>query len=223
MSLSLISVRRPIGTAMLFLAVVVVGFVSVKRLTVDLMPAVDMPRISISTSYEGVAPQEIESLITRPIEQAVSTIEGIDKIVATSTEGSSRVELQFEWGTDLEVAVNEVRTYLDRIRNRLPEDADSPVVWKFNLSDFPVAYLGLSGGGDWRRLRYLAEETLGRRLERVPGVAPRRSRRDRRRTHATPRQAGARPGGGRGRVVGRQRCPGARRPVTAPLAATGVS
>ena len=171
MSLSLISVRRPIGTAMLFLAVVVVGFVSVKRLTVDLMPAVDMPRISISTAYDGVAPQEIESLITRPIEQAVSTIEGIDKIVATSTEGSSRVELQFEWGTDLEVAVNEVRTYLDRIRNRLPEDAESPVVWKFNLSDFPVAYLALSGGGDWRRLRYLAEETLGRRLERVPGVA----------------------------------------------------
>jgi HAE1 family hydrophobic/amphiphilic exporter-1 len=156
---------------MLFLAVVVIGFISVKRLAVDLMPEVDAPRISISTQYEGVAPQEIETLITRPIEQAVSTIQGVEKIEATSSEGSSRVQLQFLWGTDLDEAVNEVRTYLDRIRNRLPEEADAPTVWKFNLSDFPVAYLGLSGGGDVRRIRYLAEELLSRRLERVQGVA----------------------------------------------------
>ena len=171
MTLSVFSVRRPIGTGMLFLAVVVVGFVSVNRLTVDLMPKVDAPRISITTVYEGVAPQEMETLITRPIEQAVSTIEGVEKIEATSSEGISRVQLQFLWGTDLDQAVNEVRTYLDRIRNRLPEEAEAPTVWKFNLSDYPAAYLGLSGGGDVRRLRYLADELLSRRLERVPGVA----------------------------------------------------
>lgn len=171
MSLSSFAVRRPIGTGMLFLAVIVMGFLSVKRLAVDLMPEVDAPRISITTIYEGVAPQEMETLITRPIEQAVSTIEGVEKIEATSSEGNSRVQLQFLWGTDLDQALNEVRTYLDRIRNRLPEEADAPTVWKFNLSDFPVAYLGLSGGGDVRRIRYLAEELLSRRLERVQGVA----------------------------------------------------
>ena len=171
MSLSRIAVNRPVGTGMLFLSVIVLGYIAVQRLSVDLMPEVDFPRISITTRYEGVAPQEMETLITRPVEQAVATIEGLDKIEAVSSEGLSRVSLRFVWGVDLDQVVNDVRTMLDRIRNRLPEEADAPTVWKFNLSDYPVAYLGLSGGGDIRRLRYLAEETLGRRLERVKGVA----------------------------------------------------
>ena len=171
MSLSRIAVTRPVGTGMLFLSVIVLGFISVERLSVDLMPEVDYPRVSITTRYEGVAPQEMETLITRPVEQAVSTIEGLERIEAVSSEGLSRVSLRFVWGVDLNEVVNDVRTMLDRIRNRLPEEADAPTVWKFNLADYPVAYLGLSGGGDIRRLRYLAEETLGRRLERVKGVA----------------------------------------------------
>ena len=171
MSLARIAVTRPVGTGMLFLSVVVLGYISVQRLSVDLMPSVDFPRISITTRYEGVAPQEMETLITRPVEQAVSTIEGLERIEAVSSEGLSRVSLRFIWGVNLDQVLNDVRTMLDRIRNRLPEEADAPTVWKFNLSDYPVAYLGLSGGGDIRRLRYLAEETLGRRLERVKGVA----------------------------------------------------
>ena len=171
MSLSRIAVTRPVGTGMLFLSVIVLGFISVERLSVDLMPEVDYPRVSITTRYEGVAPQEMETLITRPVEQAVSTIESLERIEAVSSEGLSRVSLRFVWGVDLNEVVNDVRTMLDRIRNRLPEEADAPTVWKFNLADYPVAYLGLSGGGDIRRLRYLAEETLGRRLERVKGVA----------------------------------------------------
>ncbi|HVS01341.1 MAG TPA: efflux RND transporter permease subunit [Thermoanaerobaculia bacterium] len=171
MSLPRIAARRPVGTAMIYLCVVVLGIVAARRLPVDLMPEVDMPRISVTTTYEGVAPAEMETLVTRPIEQTLSTIEGIDKIEATSAEGISRVQLQFAWGVDLDEAVNDVREQLDRLRNRLPEDADTPSIWKFNLSDFPVAFLGLSGGGDARRLRYLAEESLSRQLERVPGVA----------------------------------------------------
>ncbi len=171
MNLPRIAVRRPVGTGMVFLAVVIFGLVGARRLAVDLMPEVDLPRISVTTSYEGVAPEEMETLITRPIEQVLSTIEGVDELQAVSAEGLSRVSLRFEWGVDLEEAVNDVREQLDRLRTRLPEDADVPSIWKFNLSDFPVAFLGLSGSGDARRLRYLAEETLSRRLERVPGVA----------------------------------------------------
>ncbi len=171
MNLPRIAVRRPVGTAMVFLAVVMLGVVGARRLAVDLMPEVDLPRISVTTSYEGVAPEEMETLITRPIEQVLSTIEGVDELEAVSAEGLSRVALRFEWGVDLDEAVNDVREQLDRLRTRLPEDAETPSIWKFNLSDFPVAFLGLSGSGDARRLRYLAEETLSRRLERVPGVA----------------------------------------------------
>ncbi len=166
-----VAVHRPIGTLTLAVAVVVFGVVAVSRLAVDLMPSVDAPRLSITTRYEGVAPQEMETLITRPIEQAVSTIEGVTELSGVSSEGLSRVTLRFQWGHDLEGASADVREMLDRVRARLPEDADPPIIYKFDLSEAPIATLGLSGQGDARRLRYLADEILSRRLERVAGVA----------------------------------------------------
>jgi HAE1 family hydrophobic/amphiphilic exporter-1 len=171
MSLTGVSVRRPVGVAVLTVAVCILGWIAVNRLPVDLLPEVDFPRISIVTSYEGVGPEEIENLLTRPIEQAVASIDGVTAIEATSAEGLSRVQLQFDWGTNLDAASNDVRAALDRLRAALPDDAEQPVVLKFDISATPIATLGLSGGGDPRRLRYLAEEVLTRRLERVPGVA----------------------------------------------------
>lgn len=165
------SVRRPIGTIVVFLAIVLLGVVSTRELAIDLMPEVDMPRITVTTAYEGVAPQDIETLLTRPIEQAVSTVDGVDRIESTSTEGLSRVQLQFAWGMDLDAVVSDVRAQLERIRAELPEEADPPNVLKFDLSSASIAHLGLSGSGDARRLRYLAEEDLTRRLEAIPGIA----------------------------------------------------
>jgi HAE1 family hydrophobic/amphiphilic exporter-1 len=169
--LTALSVRRPIGVAVLCVAVCILGWISVSRLPVDLLPEVDFPRISIVTSYEGVGPEEIENLLTRPVEQAVSTIDGVTEITAESAEGLSRVQLQFDWGTNLDTAVNDVRANLDRLRAQLPDDADQPMVLKFDISATPIATLGLSGAGDPRRLRYLADELLTRRLERLPGIA----------------------------------------------------
>ncbi len=171
MSLTALSVRRPIGVGVLAAMVCVLGAIALQRLTIDLLPAVDFPRINIVTSYEGVGPEEIETLLTRPIEQAVSTVDQVTALEAESAEGMSRVQLQFEWGTNLDEAANDVRAALDRLRARLPEDADAPIVLKFDISATPVATLGLSGGGDPRRLRYLADEVLTRRLERLPGIA----------------------------------------------------
>ncbi|HVS14129.1 MAG TPA: efflux RND transporter permease subunit [Thermoanaerobaculia bacterium] len=171
MSLSDLAARRPVGIAMLYLCVAVLGVVAARQLAVDLMPEVDMPQVSVTTTYIGVAPEEIESLITRPIEQALSTIEGIERLDSTSAEGLSRVQARFTWGKDLDEAINDIREKVDRVRGVLPIDADPPSIFKFNLSDMPVAFLGLSGDGDVRRMRYLADEVLSRRLERVPGVA----------------------------------------------------
>ncbi len=171
MSLARVSVKRPIGVLTIAVAVVVLGVVAANRLAVDLLPSVDSPRLSITTMYEGVAPQEMETLITRPIEQAVSTIEGVTELSASSSEGLSRVQLRFDWGHDLDTAANDVRQQIDRVRSRLPEGAETPTIYKFDLADSPVATLGMSGSGDPRRLRYLADEVLSRRLERVPGVA----------------------------------------------------
>lgn len=171
MSITAVSVRRPIGVGVLCAAVVILGWIAVRRLPVDLLPEVDFPRISIVTNYEGVGPEEIENLLTRPIEQAVSTIQGVTEITGESSEGLSSVRLQFDWGSDLDAAVNDVRAQLDRLRARLPEDAEQPTVLKFDISATPIATLGLSGAGDPRRLRYFADEQLTRRLERVPGIA----------------------------------------------------
>jgi hydrophobic/amphiphilic exporter-1 (mainly G- bacteria), HAE1 family len=170
-SLPSISVRRPIGVAVIAVAVCILGWIAVTRLPVDLLPEVDFPRITIVTRYDGVGPQEIENLLTRPIERAVSTIDGITALEGQSAEGLSRVQLQFDWGTNLDSAVNDVRAQLDRIRAQMPDDADQPIVLKFDISATPIATLGLSGAGDPRRLRYLADEILTRRLERIPGIA----------------------------------------------------
>lgn len=171
MSLPAISVRRPIGIAVLAIAICVLGAIAVMRLPVDLLPEVDFPRITIVTRYDGVGPQEIENLLTRPIERAVSTIDGVTALEGESAEGLSRVQLQFQWGVNLDNAANDVRAQLDRIRAQLPEDADQPIVLKFDISATPIATLGLSGTGDPRRLRYLADEILTRRLERLHGIA----------------------------------------------------
>jgi HAE1 family hydrophobic/amphiphilic exporter-1 len=166
-----LSVGRPIGVAVLSVAICILGVIAALRLPVDLLPEVDFPQISIVTRYPGVGPEEIENLLTRPIERAVSTIEGVTVLAGESAEGLSRVELQFDWGADLDASVNDVRSALDRLRADLPEDADLPIVLKFDISATPIATLGLSGGGDPRRLRYLADDVLTRRLERLPGVA----------------------------------------------------
>jgi HAE1 family hydrophobic/amphiphilic exporter-1 len=171
MKIAAVSVRRPIGTSILCLAIAVFGWVSLNELALDLLPSVDMPRISITTSYPGVAPEEMETLVTRPIEQAVSTIEGVDELRATSSEGQSSVELQFQWGKNLEEALDDVRVAIDRVRGRLPEDAETPVVFKFDISSAPIAFVGVTGAGDPRELKLLAEDALARRLERVTGVA----------------------------------------------------
>lgn len=165
------SVLRPVGVVLIYLAVALFGLVALRQLAVDLMPAVELPFISITTRWEGVSPEEVETLITRPIEQATSTVEGVERIGAMSSEGLSRVELQFVWGKRLDEALDDVRVAIDRIRARLPDDAETPMVFKFDLSSAPVMFLGLSGTLDPSRLKYMAEDELGRALERVPGVA----------------------------------------------------
>ncbi|MCA9515349.1 MAG: efflux RND transporter permease subunit [Myxococcales bacterium] len=171
MSVTRLAVHRPIGTSILYAAVLLVGAVAVDQLAVDLLPQVDFPRISVVTQYEGIGPEEIETLITRPIERTVATVDGVEQIEAESAEGLSRVQLHFAWGTDLNAAVADVRSQLDRLGNVLPEDATRPVVYKFDLASIPIASLGLSGRGDPRRLRFLADEVITRRLEHVAGVA----------------------------------------------------
>jgi HAE1 family hydrophobic/amphiphilic exporter-1 len=164
-------IRRPVTTGMFFFALIVIGIISCSRMPIDLFPEITFPAVSVSTSYSGAGPEEVERLITIPIEQAVSTINGVKSITASSEEGSSRVTVNFNWGYNLEAAANDIRANLDRAKRRLPDDADTPTVFKFDPSMAPVLTLGLSGPLDEVALRKLADEDLSNQLQRVDGVA----------------------------------------------------
>ena len=171
MKISESAVRRPVLTTMVFVGILILGAVSFTRLQIDLLPEIDFPSISVITTYDGAGPEEIETLITRPLEQRLATVEGIDEIESFSAEGRSRVALRFVWGTDLDSAMNDVRAVTERIKAELPEEVDTPVVYKFNLGSFPIIFGGLSGELDEPALRQLADRELIPRLERVEGVA----------------------------------------------------
>ena len=165
------SVSRPILTTVIFLIIVTLGVVSFFRLSIDMMPEVEYPSISVSTEYSNVGPQEVEELITRPIEEALAAVQGVEEITSTSTEGSSNVRVAFTWGTDLDVGANDIRDRIDRIMSRLPEDIERPRIYKFDISAFPILYYGVSSNLNPLDLRQLVEDQVKYRLERVPGVA----------------------------------------------------
>ena len=171
MSLPRLAVRRPVTMSMISISVVLLGIVALSRLPVDLMPDVTFPSLTVTVEYPDVGPLEMEELVTRPLEQAVAAIAGLEEVVSTSREGTSQLRLNFGWGTDLSEAADDLRSRLDRARARLPEDAEPPVIFKFDAANAPIMFLGLEGGLDPVTLRELAENDLSARLERVPGVA----------------------------------------------------
>ena len=123
------------------------------------------------TSYGNVGPQEMEESITRPIEEALAAVQGVEEITSTSSEGQSQVRVSFSWGTDLDVAANDIRDRIDRVLGRLPEDITRPMIRKFDLSAFPIMFLSASGNLNPLDLRRIVEDQVKYRLERVPGVA----------------------------------------------------
>ncbi len=171
MSIPRLAIQRPVTMFMISAVITLLGLISLTRLPVDLMPEFEQPTLNVRTSYPGVGPLEIEELITRPLEQAVSAVPGIVRVTSSSSEGNSQVQLNFEWGSDLSEAADEVRTRVDRMRGRLPEDADPPTIFKFDSNQLPVAQIGIEGDYDPVTLREIAQNEIAPRFERVDGVA----------------------------------------------------
>ena len=171
MNLARISVHRPVSTVMVNLIAIILGCVALTRLPVDLMPDISYPTLRVSTSYESASPEEIEELVTRPIEEAMSAVPGVEEVSSVSSEGSSSVRVTFSWGTDLDAAANDVRDRLDRVIGRLPDDADRPSLRKFDPASFPILILGASSKLDPIQMRSIIDNEIKYRIERVPGVA----------------------------------------------------
>jgi len=171
MNVSRISIQRPVLTVMVCLIVIILGGVSLSRLSIDLMPDITYPTLSVSTTYENASPEEIEELITRPVEEAMSAVPGVEEVTSISAEGQSQVRVTFTWGTDLDAAANDVRDRLDRVIARLPEDAERPWLRKFDLASFPILVAGVSSELNPLQVRDLIDNQVKHRIERVPGVA----------------------------------------------------
>lgn len=164
------SVKRPVAVFMIVLAVLAMGFVSFQNLAVDLMPEIELPIVVVATSYSGAGPQEVEQLITRPLEASLSSLQGLDTMQSSSRSGSSLVMMLFATGTDLNTALADIRDKVDQVRPILPDDASDPSVLRFDPNQIPVMFLGLTGQSP-EKLQDLATNEIEPQLTRTNGVA----------------------------------------------------
>ena len=171
MQLPHFAVNRRVSTAMIALIMVVVGAISFTRLGLDLFPDLEYPTVSVITTYPGAAPEDIENTITKMIEQVVSSVNGVKKVTSITSEGTSVVQVEFEWGTNLDFAAQDLRDQIGLYKAYLPTAASDPLVVKFNMSQIPVIFWGVTGSRSTAELKEIVEDEIARRFERLDGVA----------------------------------------------------
>lgn len=172
MSLSDVSIRRPVTIFMLVCIVLILGSVSLSRLNVDLLPSIELPISVVSTQYSGAGPKEVESIVTKNIENVMATVNNVKSIRSISSEGSSLVILEFNYGTDMNFATLNMREKLDLIKGMFPDGVSNPMVIKLDPNMLPIMALGVSEEGKApSQLKTWVDETLKPRLERIEGVA----------------------------------------------------
>ena len=171
MFLSDVSIKRPVFATMMMLALIVLGVVSYRRLAVDEYPDVTYPIVVVQTSYPGASPEVMEREVSRPIEEALNTVQGIKEITSTSFEGSSLVRLQLELDVKVAEAQQDVQAKVARIRRQLPQDIQEPIILRFDPNDRPILSVALqSSARPLREITDLADEVIATRIEAVPGV-----------------------------------------------------
>lgn len=170
-SLSDIAIRRPVFTTMVMVALMVLGVVSFLRLGVDLFPDVSFPIVTVNLPYPGAGPEEVEELVTRPVEEAVSSLAGIDEVRSFSREGLSTVIVMFEIGTDIKLATVDVRDRVLAAKRTMPRDVLDPSFLRLDPDAIPVQTLVLGGDADPRELRQVADRDIRPLLEQAEGWA----------------------------------------------------
>ncbi|MEJ2503992.1 MAG: efflux RND transporter permease subunit, partial [Gemmatimonadota bacterium] len=165
-----LAIRRPVATAMFYLIVVTVGVVGYTRLPVDLLPPIEFPRLAVYVNYPNVGPQEMESIITEPLENALSSIPNLERMTSRSEEGRSIVSLEFGRDTDLAEAANDVRAALDRFRDNIPPEADQPGIWKFDPNSQEIVDISATSPMSMEQLTRTLEREITQRFEQLPGV-----------------------------------------------------
>jgi HAE1 family hydrophobic/amphiphilic exporter-1 len=170
MSIYKSAVNRPVTTLMLFAAVVVLGIYSLRQLPIDFYPEIEVPYISVMTTYTGASATDIETNVTRTLEDAFNSIQGLKEITSTSYDNLSVIFLELEWGTNLDEAMNDVRSAIDMIFRYLPEDCDRPSIFKFNTSMMPIMFFAITADESYSGLASMIDEKIINPLNRIDGI-----------------------------------------------------
>lgn len=170
MNLPAMSVRRPITTIMLFLAIIIIGYVSFDRLPIDLYPEIEPPIISVLTQYPGASAQDVELNVTKRIESGLSSVPNLKKLYSTSVDNLSVVVLEFEYGSNLDEASNDIRAALEFTKRFLPDDAETPAIYKFSTNMMPIMFWAVQAKESYIGLNKLIEREVVDPLKRVNGV-----------------------------------------------------
>ncbi|MDL1892687.1 efflux RND transporter permease subunit, partial [Sphingobacteriales bacterium CHB3] len=144
MSLSSLSTSRPVTVLMFFIGVVMLGIIAFLNLSVDFLPPIKIPKLTVQTSYPNTSPEEVERRVTQPVEAALATVVGAKRISSISRDAQSVVTMEFYWGTDMDFALLEVREKLDQMRGALPREAGRPAILRIDPSTEPVMTIALS-------------------------------------------------------------------------------
>jgi HAE1 family hydrophobic/amphiphilic exporter-1 len=171
MFLAKVSITRPVLTTVGILVFIIFGAIGFYSLNLNLFPDVEIPYVTVQTIYPGAGPKEVETLISKKIEDAVSTISQIDRVESYSLDGASIVILQFTLGKKVDIANQEVKDKVDAILTQLPDDIEKPIIQKIDFKAFPVMDIILSGNLDPRQLYEIADKTLKDRFSQISGVA----------------------------------------------------
>ena len=166
------SIRNPIVPLVAFVGLVLAGLFSFNKMDVNDRPDIEFPVVNVNISQPGAAPSEIENQITQRVEAAVQTLDGVNNISSTASEGSSQTQIEFELGTDIDTSVNEAKAAVDQIRGELPDGILEPRVSKQRTSSQPIVYFGVAAEDmTIEQLSWFIDDTVAKRLLTVPGLA----------------------------------------------------
>lgn len=165
------AVRRPVSMVIMVSVVIILGFFTLSKIAVDLLPDMNLPVVAVMTTYSGAGPEEVESQVTEPLEGIINNISNINELQSISSEGSSIIIAYFNWGTDMDNAALDVSEKTSMIEKYLPEGVEKPMIIKMDPTMMPIMQIGISGGTDLYQLQSIAEDIIEPRLARIPEIA----------------------------------------------------
>ena len=171
MSITKTTLRHPVLTLIVFVLLGIMGLFTLKNVSISLMPDVDYPYLNINTTYQNAGPESVEKSVTKLLESQLVSVTGLKKITSTSSEGRSSISLEFNYGTNLDIATNNVRDKIDRVVRSLPDDAGTPSIFKMDSNSMPIMRIAVNGNRDRNELREIADNTITDLIEQTDGVA----------------------------------------------------